>query len=320
MWFNILTHNHNKPNTLILDYLRFSLASCGHEVTVTDKNIHSRAINIYIENFMGIEPWNLYLSKLLGDGIALGLVNTELITKHGIPYGKYGIPYAEETLKIRENTLFELAPKFDFVWNFLERMNGIMRPIAKFSAYYPYGCIELENDVTTRSPKDIDVLFFGKLTPHREQIIKNIIDQGIKIVCVGSGFPMGVAHNSVLNSLIDRSKIVLNLTLHEKEDTLASIDPRFTSCERVARTLERKVLIISEKIPNDNPYAPYIISEPVENIASTCKAYLEDDNWRMTGTHNALEFSKKMRTSKICDPVIEQTIKHLAKMGKIPFS
>ena len=320
MWFNILTHNHNKPNTLILDYLRFSLASCGHEVTVTEKNIHSRAINIYIENFMGIEPWNLYLSKLLGDGITLGLVNTELITKQGIPYGKYGIPYAEETLKIRENTLFELAPKFDFVWNFMERMNEIMKPIAKFSAYYPYGCIDIENDFKTRSPKDLDVLFFGKLTPHREQIIKNIIDQGIKIVCVGSGFPMGVVHNSVLNSLIDRSKIVLNLTLHEKEDTLASIDPRFTSAERVARTLERRVLVISEKIPNDNPYAPYMISVQVENIASACKAYLEGNNWRIAGTHNALEFSTKMQASKICDPVVQQTIKHLAKIGKIPFS
>ena len=66
---------------------------------------------------MGIEPWDLYLSKLLGDGITLGLINTELITQHGIPYGKHGIPYAEETLKIRENTLMELAPKFDFVWN-----------------------------------------------------------------------------------------------------------------------------------------------------------------------------------------------------------
>lgn len=318
MWFNILTHNHNKPSTLILDYLRFSLASCGHEVTVTDKNIHRKAINIYLENFLGIEPWSRYLSELISNGITLGLINTELITKNGVPYGEHGIPYKEETLKLRTNTLFELAPRFDFVWNFLERMDGIMKPITKFSAYYPWGCIEIENDFKTRSPRDIDLLFFGKLTPHREKTIKYIIDQGIKIVCVGKDFPMGLVHNSILNSLIDRSKIVLNLTLHEKSDTLGSIDPRFTSMERVARALERKVLIVSERIPNDNPYAPYMISEQIENIPNVCKAYLEGDNWRLTGEYNALEFSKKMQSSKICNPVIQQTLKHLADIGKIP--
>ena len=58
MWFNIVLENHGGATEVIalspvVAYLRGMLSACGHEVTVVYDNIYPKAINLYLEHFVG---------------------------------------------------------------------------------------------------------------------------------------------------------------------------------------------------------------------------------------------------------------------------
>jgi hypothetical protein len=111
-----------------------------------------------------------------------------------------------------------------------------------------------------RSPKDIDVVFFGTSTPHRVAVLKCLVAEGINVVAVGRDFPVGFLPPSMIHSLLDRAKIGLNLPLHAQNDGPPDFDPRFVSCGRVAEMFGRDLCVVSEEIPFDNPCCRPLIS------------------------------------------------------------
>lgn len=151
------------------------------------------------------------------------------------------------------------------------------------------------------------------MTPHRKSVIEYFVDAGLQVVTAGPGFALlGYRAWPLLESMIDQSKIALNLTLIRKDDALPGTDPRFVSAMRVLECLQRDVVVVSEDIPFDNPYKDFMESAAIDELPNLCERLLESGLWDKIGEQNGNNFRANMNVKNICSPVIERT---LSSMG-----
>jgi len=316
MWFNIVMVNHDETGKTeyldpLIGYQRSALSACGHEVTVVWDDIRPNAINLLFEYFVLPKFVESITSLRRSSPIKFGIIATELIVAGTIPYAQHGMPFDGDKAAMLRNRIagYEaLARNVDFVWCWLERTSVETSQCNAGSEFFPVGHVVDVPRSLRRSPKDIDVLFFGTRTPHRERLIDLLRAQGLSMVCVGRGFSTGFYSRQKLLSLIDRAKIGLNLNLHGEHETESGIDPRFASCMRIVDMLERETCIVSEHIPLDNPYAGYMNCAEPHDLAETCRALLTGDRWRAAGEDAAARFRVEMDVTKICAPVIDRTL------------
>jgi hypothetical protein len=316
MWFNFIMKNHGATASgeylaPLTDYMRAALGRCGHETTLVLDQIYPGAINVFFEYF----PDPAFIDRVLelrrSAGLKIGVIATELMVDGTIPYGKHGMAWdgdKEEFFRGRVNGFERFARGVDFVWSWLQRTAHEYRDTARVSRYFPVGHTAATAPGLNRSPKDIDVLFFGSRTPHRTAVLESFRAQGLQVTCIGRGFPVGYLSKCYLGSLMDRARIGLNLNLHAEDDTVGGIDPRFASCMRITEMLQKEMCIVSEAIPLDNPYAGFMCSEPPEKLAATCRELLAQDGWRQAGELAAARFRAQMDVVDLCRPVIDETL------------
>jgi hypothetical protein len=316
MWFNILTHNHYDMDTIeslspVIDYVRNTLSLCGHEVSVVYDQIYPEAVNLYLEHFVNGKEFAQRFRVLRRDhGVRIGVIATELMIDGAIPYGRHGISHPDPNyVQQRMTGLHAVLPEVDFMWSLLERTAVNYRKRVPISEFFPVGHAEtgMTADIR-RSPKDLDLVFFGKFTPHRKRCLQAIVTANVKSVIMGVGFPMGWQAKPLAASLLDRARIGLNLTLHSEEESSGGIDPRFVSCLRVVDMLARDTLVVSEEIPLDNPYGPYMVSAPVADLPAVCRKLIDDGSWAGLAKSNAAAFRSAMDVRTLCAPVIERTL------------
>lgn len=323
MWFNIILANHGGAaavvgQTPLVNYIRNMLSLCGHEVTVVYDNPNPRAINLYFEHFLG-STWAEQFLAFRRSGIKIGVIATELMVtaagKRQIPYAQHGVAYPGDAQnRARLNLLrmegFEaILGEVDFVWTFLKRTAEEYRHDTKFCEFLPVGSTGPIADYARRSPKDIDVFFYGKNTPHRMRVLQTMAQNGTKVLAVGQGFPGDWVPSCIIESLEDRAKIGLNLTLNGLEESHAiGVDPRFVSCGRVPEMLTRQVCIVSEDIPLDNPYSEFMESTEVEALSDLCRKLLDRETWADEAASKSARFHEMMDVRVVCRPVIERTL------------
>jgi len=108
-------------------------------------------------------------------------------------------------------------------------------------------------------PKDIDVLFYGTLSPRRDRILKALAERG-----VGVKVAFGV-YGEARNALIERSRIIINIHCDEI-DTLEEV--------RLSYLLANHCFIVSENSAQ-NPYGDGVVYCAYEELADTCVKYLQ---------------------------------------------
>ncbi len=319
MFFNILTKNLGDTRAVeshapIIDYLRTTLSACGHEVTVSYSRIYIEGINLLFEEFSD-QGFTAEISQMRREkGIRIGIIATELMQEEGIPYARHGISYAggadqEAVISRRLDGFAKVIRLADFVWSFLPRTAEYLSERVAISEWLPVGHVSNTPPELRRAPKDIDICFFGKMTPHRKSVIDLFADSGLQVVAVGKDFPpLGFFPWPLLGSVLDRSKIALNLTLHAADDSLGGTDPRFVSCMRMVEYLQRDICVVSEDIPLDNPYEDFMESAPIGDLPALCKRLLENGRWSELGHRRGENFRQVMDVRKLCLPVIERTL------------
>jgi hypothetical protein len=323
--FNILVGNHGTSfHSLqllgpLVNYVREALSLCGHEVTVARSTWNEDAVNLLFEHFPDSQFWAGEIRNARRErDCVVGVVATELLVDNTIPYAKNGIHAADipgqdesaQALYIQKRIegLNAVAPEVNFLWSFLERTAREYEPRCALSRFFPVGhAVGLPRE-SRQAPKDIDVAFFGTLTPHRASILEKLARQGLGVVAVGRGTPAGVVPDYIVASLLDRARIGLNLTLSAVGESPPGLDPRFASCIRVVQMLERDLCVVSEEIPLDNPYKDYMCSSPLETLAETCARLLKTGEWRERGMQSAARFREQMHVARVCAPVIDETL------------
>jgi hypothetical protein len=328
MWFNILIGNHGGIESLeclapLINYFRGALGRCGHEVTIVPDKWHGGAVNLLLENFPDSRLWVDQVRRVRGHGYRVGVIATELFVNHGIPYGNSGIFFADEQgereraeyLRRRNEGFEAVAAEVDFVWSFFERTARELEPRCRVSKLFPMGHVGGVPPAERQAPKDIDIAFFGTVTPHRVTVLSELSRRGLNIVSVGRcaapgytpTYP-GFAPSYLVASILDRAKIGLNLTLCAVGDSTPGVDPRFVSCARVVEMLERDACIVSEEIPLENAYRDYMVSAPLDGLADACAGLLASGEWRERGVQAATRFREEMDVTRVCAPVIAHTL------------
>jgi hypothetical protein len=319
MWFNFVMKNHGATGAgeylaPLTDYMRGTLGRCGHETTLVFDEIYPDAVNVFFEFF----PDRTFIQQMLDlrrrHGLKIGIVATELMVDGTIPYAKHGMLFDGNKEAYFRNRIagFEaLLAGTDFLWSWLKRTADEYEGRCPVTRFFPVGHVAAAPPEMRRAPKDIDVIFFGSRTPHRAEVLDRLKERGVKVVCVGRGFPIGYKSKSHLDCLMDRARIGLSLNLHSREDTEKDIDPRFASCMRIAEMLGRDLCVVSEQIPLDNPYAPYMHSGEPQELADICARMLAQDRWREAGTDDAARFRRDMDVVKICKPIVDETVARL---------
>jgi hypothetical protein len=298
----------------IMEYMRSCLSRCGFNVTINHDRFYSSSINILFENFRDIAYSHALIDFLTKNGMAFALVATELIGEDGIPYAEAtfsniaNIDNYSEYTKSRLGGFMEMVKSAKFVWCFLERTAEFYSEFHPVCKFFPVGHVGYSDPTLRRSPKDIDVVFFGKRNAHRDGILNKFVDKDLVVRVIGEGFGMPYLPQPLLLSMLDRAKIGLNLTLCGLDEYDGVMDPRFASCMRIKEMLDRDICIVSEEIPLDNPYKNYILSASGNGIADLCFDIIKEDSWSSLGDQNSRRFRLEMAVEDICKPVIEQTL------------
>lgn len=334
MWFNILVGNHGdigdlEPLAPLVNYVRSALSACGHAVTVVQSALNRDAINLFLENFPNPRGWSERIHDLRQrHGHRIGVIATELVVNNTIPYARHGILLRagqdEKDLYVQRRIegLNAVAPEVDFMWSFFQRTAEEYRSRCRISRFFPVGHVFQLPGKVRESPKDIDIAFFGTMTPHRISVLEKLAaHENLNLAFVGRaaapehvpGFAVtGFMPSYIIASILDRAKIGLNLTLSAVDESPPHIDPRFVSCTRVVEMLEREVCVVSEEIPLDNPYRDFMVSSPLEGLTEACLRLLGTGEWRERGRQSAARFREDMHVTRVCAPVIDQTLEALA--------
>jgi hypothetical protein len=318
MLFNILTANHGGALGVanaapLIDYARHTLSRCGHEVIIDNQRLYAGAVNLFFEYFADRETAERLLEFKRQHKVIVGVIATELIVDGKIPYGQHvytGPDDPAAVVRARVDNFTRMAPSLDFIWCFLERTAREYLGKCPIVELFPVGHVHSLPDDLKRSPKDLDVVFFGTATPHRRRVIDRLAGEGISVVTVGRSFEHGWASPSELASLLDRAKIGLNLTLNAY-DGGDVVDPRFPSCHRLPEMLGRGTCVVSETIPLDNYYEKYIISAEPKDLARRCGDLLASGEWRSWAASATQRFRDEMDVTRICKPVIDRTLQAL---------
>ena len=316
MDFNIclanLHPNDRGSETLgvLLNYTMRSISINGHNITLSSETFDNSAINLIFESF-NPETASLILKLKKRNNLKIGVIATELMTLEGFPYGSDGIYVGDGFAKIdyltdRFNGFSAMLDGVDFLWCFLERTARIFQARINSSYHYPFGFVEPYLPIKyRRCKKDIDVLFFGTATRHRIEVIENLTKSSINVVTTGRGWPTSYMPGIGLTSLLDRSKIGLNLTLTRPRSS--DYDPRFVSCARITEMFNHDLLVVSEEIPYDNPYKEYMICTSLDTLADCIKGLLKDYDSNL-GTILGAEFRLNYRAEDICKSAINSTL------------
>lgn len=153
------------------------------------------------------------------------------------------------------------------LWDYQRGNVEYLRTLGIKVRHIPFGyhpCFERVTPVA----QDIDVLFFGTLTPRRERVLNAIKRAGIQHKFV---FQDGLLYGSERDQLIARAKIIVNLHRIEKHPL---------EVVRINYLLANKCFVISER-GNDEvenmSYEDALVFVDYTDVVSTCIEYLSKD-------------------------------------------
>lgn len=153
----------------------------------------------------------------------------------------------------------------ELVWEAYDHNVGLLEkldiPRERFRRLASVGFHQDLVDVTHRpwAEKDVDVLFFGSVTPRRARVI-DALAQNLRVVAVLD------APAAFRNDLIARAK--LNLNLH------ASDEFRHLSLSRVSVLLNNCCAVVSERAETNPELHPLMVMAEYDRLVETCHELL----------------------------------------------
>ncbi len=313
MQFNFVLDNHSKNPDIaarfsqIIYPIRVTLSRLGHGVSISHDQIFLDQINLFLEYFTDREYLYLLKDLKVSKNLTYGVINTELYFNKTIPYMNKDVLFNKPNNFIdRVEGLEEACKNADFVWSLFENTAKECLTFNSNSKFFPFGFLGLVNENDHRAEKNIDVAFFGKVTPHRLNILQKLNKIGLSVYVVGAGWEKGYLPDILLQSVLDRTKIGLHLTQFAWDRTDES-DPRFVSCARIVEMLENRLCVVSDFVPN-NPYSRFIHEVEDERIPSYCQELILSGSWKKEAEDNFLSFQNNMSMVKMCKPIIDETL------------
>ena len=253
-----------------MELIRKALLRIGVDALYTAEP-EPNSINIFAENFTNVQLKRYFDCKKRYPTTKYIVIASELVT--GNTFNDVGLPEDgssffcdREFWKTRFDNFMKFTTCCTDVWTLIPPPHDMYRELFKNTnikvSYFPHCSIGYQ-DCSARDwkEKDIDVFFSGTMTSYRQEIIKMLETEGLKVIC---RLPERTP-NFVRKSFIRRAKVCLGLKLGEHS--------QFGSAGRIHYYLTQKVRHISEKTPltvEIDRYITHFQKSDILDVVRTC--------------------------------------------------
>lgn len=146
------------------------------------------------------------------------------------------------------------------VWDYSKRNVAEWKKLGQDVRHVPIGYTPNLTRIPKGRAKDIDVLFYGWVTPRREKVLKDLEAAGLRVVTLNGVYGGG------RDSLISRAKVVLNVH-HDGRELFEIV--------RVSYLLANGKCVVSEVSADDDEYSDLPIQRaPYEGLIDACRSPL----------------------------------------------
>lgn len=149
------------------------------------------------------------------------------------------------------------------VWDYSRRNVATWKELGYDVRHVPIGYTPNLTRIPSAKEKDIDVLFYGWMTPRRVKIVEDLKAAGMRVVALNGVYGGG------RDNLIARSKVVLNVH-HDGRELFEAV--------RVSNLLANSKCVVSEVSADDDEYtdlAPGMTVVPYDGLVQACHDALD---------------------------------------------
>jgi hypothetical protein len=147
--------------------------------------------------------------------------------------------------------LVHYAPRFP-VWDYSSANVAFLRERGSSAVHVPLGYAPVLSRIAPAPVQDIDVLFYGDVSPRRESILKALEATGLSLTIASD------VYGTERDALIARSKVVINIHTHDGIKALETPRIFYLLANGKAVVTERKADVeIEEDLRNAMVCAPY---------------------------------------------------------------
>jgi hypothetical protein len=175
----------------ILDLFTEVLQNLGLTVERTTNRLAAKQLNLLVGHTMFLPP-----------------SESRRIAENGRPYIVFQVEALHETegFLSRHPGYWELLQGASQIWNYSEANVAILKERGLTNVHYiPLGHAQKLERVVFAPERNIDVLFFGTLTPRRRRVLDGLRERGIR-----AEFHFAT-YGAARNALISRAKVLLNM-------------------------------------------------------------------------------------------------------------
>ena len=264
MKFNLVqVVKDTKMYYLIHDPLRallYSLESLGHDVIVQKDTMSKDRVNIIS---LGERLTMQDIDKIIASKVPYIVYQTEVFTDEGLNFQEgltkeFCVEKQERYLKLCRNALM-VWECFDFNQKYLQNL-GIESHII-YHGYHP----KLEG-LPKKEKLDIDICFFGSITPYRIQVLQKLAKKKINVSILQFEPPL------FRDETLRRSKI--NLSIRANDTTMSHL-PHF----RVLTALYHNTMTISEQARGQDWMKDMMEMVPIDDFVESVASALSSKEY-----------------------------------------
>ncbi len=292
-WFHFCLANHNTVGkstlTDMIDWFKSGLRDLGHEVTCSDHDVETGAINIFWERFRPGSD-----KEIAQAGIVYGIIATE------IPDG-YAFNWRQEPeWKTRFDSFHQVASKASFIWTMIESTLPFYSQFCP-TAYMELGFSERLVPSYLHDKPQHDFCFFGLRTPHREVVIEKLRRRAEVV------WPENFLSPAEISKLIGQSKIGLSF----KQSALWPIP----SPTRLGRLMLAKRGVAAEFVPVATRQGELAGICPELSDYSEYALGLLDSDWKLRAEDVFEAYRAQMPMRDIMQRVLDCTVAGIVSSG-----
>jgi SAM-dependent methyltransferase len=179
------------------------------------------------------------------------------------------------------------------IWEYSASNIPVWLGLGIHAIHVPIGHLPEMETIAHSRDKDIDVLFYGSLSPRRHVVINRLVDEGLKIKVFENCF------GSERDAWIGRSKVVLSIHFYE--------DLRILETTRIVHCLGNDVCFVSEDGVDSEGFEEAVAFSSYNDIVSTCAKYVHDDAARLDLAKRGQEIMRSMSMIQILEHALVAT-------------
>lgn len=293
--FNITAFGAGGAFRECMMFCYYGIKSLGYETTWLDGEIDPEAINIVFGS--GSTPWH----TLSAQAPHIIIYNMEQVSPE-VPW--FDLTYFNQLMNTQ-------------VWDYnLRNIASLKAAGVPHIQYVPLGyCPELSEianpELETTSPieQDIDVLFYGSISPRRKRTLDAIRARGLNVVSTENFQMLGTDRSA----FIARAKVVLNIHYYETVGIFEIV--------RVSYLLANRKAVVSELSPHtdiDPDIKDAIVSGTLEELPELCWQLVQDHDRRIAIERRGFEIFSQRQVNNILKPAVEQYIAGLHSPNVLP--